>query len=437
MSYSKLNLKNGEKLNEMHLAHIEEGIAAAEAELANKAAKTDIPDISKLQPKGDYALKSEIPDVNDFVNHDEVQELIDAVNPTTEKVHQMLTIDGNGEKVWEDKLCYTYPQEYIVHNGFTIPAGKNMLYGLPEQPLDSIVAGENYTIIWDDQEYNCVAYDHQSFSTVLGNAGLAGLGEDTGEPFFIVGWYGVNIQQIVFAADDAGHVCGGASGTKTFYTPIDGNHIGGGVYRGDAVGATVIGSGNSHHATGADSVAVNGAYAHGASSFAEGFGTTKKNARYGHAEGYFTDVHGVGGHAEGYGTSSYGHCQHVQGKSNVADEAGKYAHIVGNGVPEARSNAHTIDWSGNAWFSGDIYVSSTSGTNQDEGSKKVATEDYVNNNAILTPAAATIGQILVVKSIDENGRPVEWETIDLESKIAEIVQTLTSGETPIENIELG
>lgn len=31
-----------------------------------------------------------------------------------------------------------------------------------------------------------------------------------------------------------------------------------------------------------------------------------------------------------------------------------------------------------AWFSGDVYVGSTSGTNKDEGSKKLATEDFVN-----------------------------------------------------------
>jgi hypothetical protein len=53
------------------------------------------------------------------------------------------------------------------------------------------------------------------------------------------------------------------------------------------------------------------------------------------------------------------------------------AHIVGNGTDSKRSNAHTLDWSGNAWYSGNVYVGSTSGTNKDEGSKKLATEEYV------------------------------------------------------------
>ena len=58
----------------------------------------------------------------------------------------------------------------------------------------------------------------------------------------------------------------------------------------------------------------------------------------------------------------------------------KYAHIVGNGTSDtSRSNAHTLDWEGNAWFAGDVYVGSTSGTNRDEGSKKLASEEYVDN----------------------------------------------------------
>lgn len=57
----------------------------------------------------------------------------------------------------------------------------------------------------------------------------------------------------------------------------------------------------------------------------------------------------------------------------------KYVHMIGNGTSSfARSNAHTLDWDGNAWYQGDVYVSSTSGTNRDEGSKKLATEDYVD-----------------------------------------------------------
>ena len=40
------------------------------------------------------------------------------------------------------------------------------------------------------------------------------------------------------------------------------------------------------------------------------------------------------------------------------------------------------DWNGNAWYAGNVYVGSTSGTNKDEGSKKLATEEYVNTKIV-------------------------------------------------------
>ena len=95
-----------------------------------------------------------------------------------------------------------------------------------------------------------------------------------------------------------------------------------------------------------------------------------------HAEGYYSTASGVGSHAEGYGTAASGQYQHVEGKFNLADFTS--AHIVGNGTDTTPSNAHTLDWSGNAWFSGDVYVGSTSGITRDTGSKKLATEDFVN-----------------------------------------------------------
>jgi hypothetical protein len=79
---------------------------------------------------------------------------------------------------------------------------------------------------------------------------------------------------------------------------------------------------------------------------------------------------------------------HVTKLSSVPtyDRLGHYAHIVGNGTSEEeRSNAHTLDWEGNAWYAGDVYVGSDSGTSKDEGSKKLATEDFVHET-IQSPA---------------------------------------------------
>ena len=96
-----------------------------------------------------------------------------------------------------------------------------------------------------------------------------------------------------------------------------------------------------------------------------------------HAEGLATTASGAQSHVEGRYTIAAGGAQHVEGIANIEDTSDTYIHIAGNGSYTERSNAYTLDWNGNGWFSGDVYVGSTSGTNKDEGSKKLATEDFV------------------------------------------------------------
>ncbi len=50
-----------------------------------------------------------------------------------------------------------------------------------------------------------------------------------------------------------------------------------------------------------------------------------------------------------------------------------YAQIVGNGSGgNSRSNAHTVDWSGNGWYKGNLYVG---GTSRDNANKVLSTAD--------------------------------------------------------------
>ena len=138
-------------------------------------------------------------------------------------------------------------------------------------------------------------------------------------------------------------------------------------------------AGNNSHAEGNQSYASgwcshaegNSTGAYGNSSHAEG-AYTMASADYTHAEGYQTYAPGRGSHVEGLGTEAKGEYQHVQGKYNIVDNNNIYAHIVGNGSFFSDSNAHTLDWEGNAWYAGDVYVGSTSGTNKDNGSVKLA-----------------------------------------------------------------
>ena len=115
-----------------------------------------------------------------------------------------------------------------------------------------------------------------------------------------------------------------------------------------AAGRYTIASGVDSHAEGYSTTAS------GLVSHAEGHGTTA-SGDYSHAEGWLTTASGAKSHAEGYYTKASSENQHVQGKYNIEDSSKTYAHIVGNGINDtARSNAHTLDWSGNAWYAGTV-----------------------------------------------------------------------------------
>ena len=108
----------------------------------------------------------------------------------------------------------------------------------------------------------------------------------------------------------------------------------------------------------------------GINSHAEGLNTTA-SGNYSHAEGYITTARGDYSHAEGYHTTASGDYSHAEGKYSIEDTANKYAHIVGNGTSvTSRSNAHTLDWSGNAWFAGTVEGKALILPSSTEGSTK-------------------------------------------------------------------
>lgn len=151
------------------------------------------------------------------------------------------------------------------------------------------------------------------------------------------------------------------------------------------------------HAEGSSSVAIGpGAHAEGFGSWAvkEGAhaeGYTYAGGEYSHSEGSDCQALGNLSHTEGWGTVAATDFQHAQGKFNLKDTTGDYAHIVGNGISDSdRSNIHTLDWQGNAWFSGDVYVGSTEGFNKDSGSKKLATVDDLKKAGDTLPIGAMI-----------------------------------------------
>lgn len=130
-----------------------------------------------------------------------------------------------------------------------------------------------------------------------------------------------------------------------------------------AEGRYTTASADQAHAEGANTVAnKTAAHAEGNRSTASGM-----NA---HAEGAATTASGLNSHAEGEGTKASSSHQHVQGKYNVPDTSGVYAHIVGNGALNSESNAHTLDWNGNAWYAGTVEGTAMIIKSSTEGSTK-------------------------------------------------------------------
>lgn len=141
-------------------------------------------------------------------------------------------------------------------------------------------------------------------------------------------------------------------------------------------GSSTTASGNQSHAEGSGCTAA-GKYSHAEgynsstgsnadAAHAEGYGT-KANKLYSHSEGYGTKADGIYSHAEGSSCTASGDCshaegsntkassdhQHVSGKYNIEDSNNVYAEIIGNGADDDnRSNARTLDWSGNEWIAG-------------------------------------------------------------------------------------
>lgn len=167
-----------------------------------------------------------------------------------------------------------------------------------------------------------------------------------------------------------------------------------------AIGENVEASGASSHAESSYTVAsgdyshVEGNYSQATNncSHAEGF-TTIASGKYSHSEGNNTTALGESSHsegsyskassdwshAEGYNTKASSNYQHVQGKYNIEDTNNKYAHIVGNGTTNIkRSNAHTLDWEGNAWYSGKLSQEGTPTEDKDLVTKKYVDDKMAN-----------------------------------------------------------
>lgn len=299
----------------------------------------------------------------------------------------------------------------LLNGIFKFTSDNNLYIAKPTSEYDFII-GETYTVKFDGSTYECNATKINDYWYALGNLSLINMGENTNEPFVIEkqsSGYSIktNISKSNISVEVTGNAMIAATKIPERYLPdnisvqsdwnqtdiYDKSYI---KNKPNVIGAKGTGlysetfnypsnhlnkntaSGEASHAEGMATKA-SGRYSHaegketkaeGYQSHSEGFKTTAKGD-HSHAEGSLTSATRTGAHAEGLWTIASSSYQHVQGQYNIEDTTGTYAHIVGNGTKEAsRSNAHTLDWSGNAWYAGTvegtamIVKSSTSGSSK-------------------------------------------------------------------------
>ena len=178
------------------------------------------------------------------------------------------------------------------------------------------------------------------------------------------------------AIAEESHVEGHMTRAGDKYSHAEGNQTMAGGESSHSEGMYTNAIGNYSHAEGYDTI-VRGQAAH-----AEGWACQTLN--YGcHAEGYGSLAWGVCSHAEGNHTTAQCQSQHVFGEYNVVDSGatgsrGTYVEIVGKGTAEnARSNARTLDWSGNETLAGRLTLGAVPVSNMDAATKQYVDTSYV------------------------------------------------------------
>lgn len=402
--------------------------------------------------------------------------------------------DETAKDYIKNRICYTKDATEITVLNSILPFTDISSSGLTVfsyQDTSSNIKfneGTTYTVNFDTTSYTCIAFtdDRLSNAVILGNLGIAGMSSATNEPFAIItDNKGDNGLQIVTNLTGTSHNVKIAE-SHTEIVKLDKKYIPDDIFinienidnkvedfinntqfltKTDSVGTgsfsfnreTGSTVGKNSATFGLNNIASGGnAFAEGAinkatgwASHAEGNATTA-SGNDAHAEGSGTKATGAGSHAEGLDTIASGNYSHTEGRFTVALVKNQHVegilniedttslHIVGNGTytessgQKTKSNAHTLDKLGNAWFAGNVYVGSTSGTNKDDGSKKLATEEYVNNKTTTITVDDTLSdtstnpvQNKVVKAAIDDLQA----SIDSKPSAADAVYTATAAST--------
>ena len=291
---------------------------------------------------------------------------------------------------------YTFGKRKQASNAYdstqTYDVGDLVLYGNPQKEYCCKVAIETPE-----------AWTSSHWKLSIGNYSIAG-----GNSAIASGYASRAEGHSVTAVGEASHAEGRLSISIGDASHAEGNNTKAiGDYGAHAEGFDTKANGSASHAEGQFTHA-NGANSHaegqqttaGWSAHAEGYLTTATSEA--HSEGHMTTASGRYSHAQNFGTISSKYAQTALGTYNEEDTSsttthpsddevfGQYAVIVGNGEDDdSRSNALTVDWSGNVEAAGDV----TDGAGNVLANKRSAAwvQMYHGNRAMNNTAAKITG----------------------------------------------
>ena len=307
-----------------------------------------------------------------------------AIMPETTEAHKQLVTDAEGKMAWEDKLAYRVDNltTLVAETTMTAPSSSSRI-----TPLFAAEPGMECVVKFDGNIYNLMVESHDAFGAVLGNRTLIGEEGDSEIPFCFITLHPGMMSGVYFKTN-AIHTFSIEVNDK-IYHPLDYKYLPFAARKGVGRNGVVLNNFFTQgNAEGEYSVAANCGEAAAHYSFA--INGSRTEGEYSFASGYHSEANGLSSMASGYYTKASSEHQFASGKLNIEDKENKYLHIVGNGDFEngspQYSNAHTLDWDGNAWYQGDVYVG---GTSQADGSKLI-TEEQVTEKVSLPKLASGI-----------------------------------------------
>lgn len=102
--------------------------------------------------------------------------------------YKSLVTDGDGNTKWEDRPFYTgdpMETEIIPATTVTFSEEGNYMSAYWPESVD-FVAGQMYRVSWDGTDYFCTGILFRNSLLTLGNLGIIGADDDTGEPFLFI-----------------------------------------------------------------------------------------------------------------------------------------------------------------------------------------------------------------------------------------------------------